>query len=106
MENILIFYKVDSEQDSDVVGFLMSNTDLIPVLNEAKSHLLRIFGQVPFYLELDHDPEEGFRELFLIIKVDKKPEEAVFLENKLSKEWFLPSHSDLIGRFNFGVELN
>jgi hypothetical protein len=104
-ENIFREYAVDDSQKRDVESFLNSNPDLTPVLIEAKTHLERIFGPVPFCLQLEQDPEEDFKELFVIAKVQKTPGEAISLMDQLGKEWFLPFHSDMIGRLNFDTEL-
>jgi hypothetical protein len=89
----------------NVVGFLLSNTDLIPVLNEAKSQLEKLFGPVPYYISLEKDPDEGFEVLFIVAKINKSPDEALSLRDKFGKEWFIPYHSDLLGRLNLDTEL-
>lgn len=104
IENILKFYKVDSNQRRDVIRFLTSNSDVIPVLNEAKSQLEKIFGHVPYYLRLEQDPDEGFEVLFIISKLNKTPSNALSLRDQFGK-WLISAHSDLLGRLNLDTEL-
>ena len=81
--------------------FLSSNSDIIPYLMEAPFEIYRIFGQVPIYLELHHDPEEEWDELFIVIKTDYAAEKAVELEDRLFKEWFSEILDKVKGRLNF-----
>lgn len=105
IEDIFKFYKIDSTQGGDVVRFLTSNTDLIPVLNEAKSEIIHVFGKVPVYLQLDRDPKEGFEELFGMIHVNLPVNEALAFLERFDREWFLSPGKDLLLRLNFDVEI-
>lgn len=104
VKNIFMLYEIDVDQGKDIIRFLKSNTDLIPVLIEAWPQIKNIFGEVKVRLELERDPNEGWEELFGMIKVKDNSEDALYLRNKLGQEWFLPSYSNLIGRLNFGIE--
>lgn len=88
----------------EIKRFLLSNKDLIGILLSAYEHIRRIFGDSPIYLELHHDPEEDWDELFIIIKSDYPPEKAVELENKLFKEWFIEVLDKVGTRLNFTEE--
>ncbi len=68
---------------------LFINEHLYKVLFEAPDHIKHIFGDVPLNLELHHDPEEGWDELFIIIKTSLNAEKAIELEKKLFDEWFV-----------------
>ena len=95
LENLYIF-----ENPKEIKNFLLSNNYLIEILFEAPPHIYRIFGQVPIHLELHHDPEEGWDELFVVIKSTYSPEEAISLENRLAEEWFLDKMKATQGRLN------
>jgi len=99
LENIYIF-----ENPKEVKRFLLSNTDLIEILLEAHEHIFRIFGHVPICLELHHDPEEDWNELFIVIKSSYKPEKAIELEERLFNEWFIRISNKVAGRLNFTEE--
>lgn len=58
-------------------------------------------GQVVnIHLELHHDPEEGWDELFIVIRSPYPPAEAVRRENQLAAEWFLDRIKDTRGKLN------
>ncbi|MCD6238373.1 MAG: hypothetical protein J7K51_03440 [Thermotogae bacterium] len=99
IENIYIF-----KNSEEIKMFLMSNDDLIQILLDAQEHIYRVFGQVPIYLELHHDPEEEWDELFIVIKTQYSPEKAVDLENQLFEEWFASILDKASGRLNFTEE--
>jgi hypothetical protein len=104
MENILKFYKTDLNKRQAVNQFLTSNPDVIPVLIEARSQLEKIFGQIPYNLSLEQDPDEGFEVLFIISKVHQAPAKALSLRDQFGK-WLIATHSNLIGRLNLDTEL-
>lgn len=93
-----------SNNPGEVKRFLLVNSYLIEILLEAPTHIYRIFGQVPMELELHHDPEEGWEELFIVIKSAYSAEEAIRLENKLAEEWFLDRMKDTRGKLNITEE--
>ena len=99
IENIYIF-----KNSKEIKMFLISNYDLIQILLDAQKHIYKVFGQVPIYLELYHDPEEEWDELFILIKTQYSPEEAVNLENQLFEEWFASILDKVSGRLNFTEE--
>jgi hypothetical protein len=105
-DDIFKFYKVDSKQKNEIGDFLKSNIALIPVLLEARIQIERLAGKFPLHLDLDQDPEEGFKELFVVVKANKSPAESISLEQKLDREWFIPFHSDLMNKLNFDFETN
>lgn len=75
--------------EKEIEDFLWRNKELIEILFEAPSNISEVFGEVPLYLELHHDPEEDWEELFIVIKSSYNPEEAVALMDKLGEKWFL-----------------
>lgn len=77
------------EEPEVIKRFLIINPDLTDILIEAYFIIKKIWGDLPIYLELHRDPEEGWEELFIVIKSSYSPEEARSLMNKLEEEWYL-----------------
>lgn len=100
LKNIYIF-----DNHNEIISFLLDNNeDLLDILWEASNYIFDIFGKVPIYLDLHHDPEEGWDELFIVIKTHYSPEKALELENKLFEEWFIKVIDKVKGRLNFTEE--
>lgn len=95
LENLYIF-----DNPKEIKNFLLTNNYLIEILFEAPGHIYRIFGQVPIHLELHHDPEEGWDELFIVVKSPYSAEEAIRFEKRLAEEWFLDRMKDTRGKLN------
>jgi len=85
LEEIYIFVNPQK-----VRTFLLSesNKDLMPILKEAPEYIYRVFGRVPVYLELHHDPDELWDELFITIKTSLPAEEAIKRQKELFDIWF------------------
>ncbi|PIU60816.1 MAG: hypothetical protein COS84_11995 [Armatimonadetes bacterium CG07_land_8_20_14_0_80_40_9] len=80
----------DSEMGEEVIGFLNKYDFLLPIVNEAPTHIFKIFGDnVKLYLELHTDPEEGWDELFIVIKSSLSPDDALKCLDNLDDVWFL-----------------
>lgn len=77
------------ENSEEIKRFLVSNGDLIEILQAAPEHIYEIFGYVPICLELHHDPEEGWDELFIVIKSSLSPKEAIKRNIELFEKWFI-----------------
>jgi len=98
-------YEIRVDHKKEIAGFLRSHKYLRPLLKEAKLQIISIFGEnVKICLELHHDPEEGWDELFIVIKSAYSPEEAIRLENRLAEEWFLDRMKETRGRLNITEE--
>ena len=95
LENLYIF-----DNPKEIRNFLLTNEYLIDILFEAPSHIHTIFGQVPIHLELDRDPEEGWEELFIVIRSPFPAKKAMELENQLKEEWFFPRIAETRGKLN------
>ncbi|MEW6376635.1 MAG: ADP-ribosylglycohydrolase family protein [Thermodesulfobacteriota bacterium] len=94
-------YDISEHQKKKIEGFLERYKYLYPILKEAKEHIISIFGEdVKISLELHHDPQENWDELFVIIRSTFTSEEAVRLENRLAEEWFLTRMKETKGRLN------
>ncbi|MBI5166246.1 MAG: hypothetical protein HY998_00710 [candidate division NC10 bacterium] len=60
---------------------------MYPILKEGRERIISVFGEnVKICLELHHDPEEGWDELFIVIKSAYSAEKAIELENRLAEE--------------------
>ena len=80
--------------------FLFNNRFLLDILAEAPKYIWKVFGQVPIYLEMDTDPEEGWEELFIIIRSPFPAQKAMELEKQVRKEWFLSRIESTRGKLN------
>lgn len=92
------------ENYNDIMQFLRSNLDLVPLLVEAPIYIYHIFGGVPIYLELHSDPEENWDELFIVIKTALPAEEAVKREMQLFDLWFSNVIRKVGNRLNYTEE--
>lgn len=84
LKDIYIF-----QNPEEIIQFLLSNKDLIEILLEAHKYIFKIFGEVPIYLELHHDPEEYFKCIFIIIKTNLPVEVALDLLDRFDEEYWL-----------------
>ncbi len=98
-------YEIPSDHKKKIVEFLKKHKYLYPILKEAKPQIVSVFGEnVRIGLELHHDPEEGWDELFIVIKSSYSPEEAIGRENRLAEEWFLNRMKATRGKLNIVEE--
>ena len=98
-------YEIPTGRREEIGKFLEKHEHLFPILKEAEEQIASIFGEnVKLCLELRHDPEEGWNELFIVIKSGCSAEEAIELESKLAEEWFLDKMKDTKGRLNITEE--
>jgi hypothetical protein len=95
------FNFIDSQK---VSSFLFENFFLVDIIEEGYPIIKEIFGVLPLCLELHEDPEEDFRELFLIIKSSNSPQDDLELLNKLDESWFLDVLDKTDNKFNITVE--
>jgi len=99
LEKIYIF-----ESRKEVQEYLLNNEELIEILLDSFEHIKKIGGDYPLYLELHHDPEEEFDELFIVIKTNLSPEKALKLEEALFNEWFISIMDRVKNKLNFTEE--
>lgn len=99
-------YEISPNQREEIEKFLKKHDYLYPIIREAKEKINSVYGEnIKTCIELHHDPEEGgWKELFIVIKSNHTPEEALRLENKLANEWFLDRMDDTKGRLNITGE--
>jgi hypothetical protein len=96
-----LYYYYRIEKEAEVISFVRKYPFLLSILEEAPKQIYRIFGRdVTVCLELHHDPEEGWDELFIVIKSAYSAEEAIRLENRLFQEWFLDKIKETKGKLN------
>lgn len=90
----------------EIVSFISSNDYLLEILAIAPTEIKNIFGEnTELHLELHHDPDEGFEELFIIIRTDQTPQKALALLNKLDNKWFLKNLNSAKGKLNLSINL-
>lgn len=100
-----LHYYYEIENEKKVICFIENNIFLLGLLVEAPIHIYRIFGkEVKLHLKLCHDAEEGWDELFIVIKSSYAPVRAVELENELAEEWFIDRMEIANGKLNFAEE--
>ncbi|MFH1860843.1 MAG: hypothetical protein ABH870_07545 [bacterium] len=82
------FYEVCNKE---IIDFIGKYDFLLSILMEAPREIYRIFPRddVKLELELHHDPEEDYDELFVVIKSPYSPLEARKLMDELDETWFL-----------------
>jgi hypothetical protein len=98
-------YEIPTDHREEIEKFLAKHKHLFPILREAKEQIVSVFGEgVKNRLELHRDPEEGWEELFIVIKSKHSAEEAIRLENRFAEEWFLDRMKDTRGRLNITGE--
>lgn len=83
------FYKFSNEDD--IISFIKKHLFLLPILVDAPREIYCVFPKddINLELELHHDPEEDFDELFVVIKSPYIPEKARQLMDELGERWFL-----------------
>jgi len=98
-------YEIPVGYREGVEGFLENHRYLFPILKEAEEQIFSVFGEdAKICLELHHDPEEAWEELFIVIKSEHGAEEAIRLENRLAEEWFLDRIKETRGKLNITEE--
>lgn len=98
-------YEIPTDHREKIERFLGKHKHLFPILKEAEEPIVSVFGEgVKICLELHRDPEEGWEELFIVIKSEHSAEEAIRLENKLAEEWFLERMKDTKGELSVTEE--
>jgi hypothetical protein len=85
IDKLYIFREVN-----EITSFLEENPFLIPLLQEAYTHIKRHFPLSDVVLEVVTDPEiMGQKDLVVFIVVEQKAEEASRALDRLDEEWWL-----------------
>ncbi|MCD6326954.1 hypothetical protein J7M28_05320 [bacterium] len=96
-----ILYDIPLGEHGQIQEFLQEQDFLYPILKEAKDQIVEVFGEnVVVCLELFHDAEEGWDNLFIVIKTRLDADEAMRLEDKLVHNWFAQRLQDAGGKLN------
>lgn len=104
LHDVFQHYDVSADQVIEVVRFLSTHKYLLHILLDARSHIKRVFGQSPVFLEVDQDPNEGFEELFGVIMVAADPKMALSLLARFDQEWFIKVARQTRSKLNFTVD--
>jgi len=107
VDEIISMYDMpeDSSKTENIRKFLEVHEHLFPILEEAKEKIISVFGSaIRINLELFHDVEEGWEQLYVIIKSSYNVQKIVELENRLVEEWFLDKMKDTQGYLNISGE--
>jgi hypothetical protein len=104
IDEIISMYEISENDDVEKIREFIENHDhLIPILKEAKDHIISVFGDcVRILLELYYDIEEGWEQLFIVIRSPYDSEKAVELKLRLLREWFI--HKDTNGNLAISEE--
>jgi hypothetical protein len=99
IDKIISMYEISENDDVEKIrDFIENHEHLIPILNEAKEHVISVFGDcVRIFLELYYDIEEGWEQIFIVIKSPYDSKKALELKLKLGRKWFLARIRDAKG---------
>ena len=91
IDEIISMYEISENDDVEKIrDFIENHEHLIPILNEAKEHIISVFGDcVRIFLELYYDIEEGWEQIFIVIKSPYDSDKALELKLRLIREWLI-----------------
>jgi uncharacterized protein (UPF0332 family) len=100
LDKLYIFRDAD-----EVTDFLEENPFLIPLLQEAYTHIKEYFPHSDVVLEVDTDPEiMGVKDLVAFIVVEQAVEEACDTLDRLDQEWWLDASDRGQDLFHIALE--
>ena len=96
IDEIIVMYEISENDDVEKIrDFMENHNHLIPILKEAKEHITSVFGDcVKIFLELYYDIEEGWEQLFVVIKSPYDSDKALELKLRLIREWLIHTVSE------------
>jgi hypothetical protein len=96
IDEIIVMYEISENDDVEKIrDFIENHNHLIPILKEAKEHITSVFGDcVKIFLELYYDIEEGWEQLFVVIKSPYDSDKALELKLRLIREWLIHTVSE------------
>jgi len=96
IDEIIVMYEISENDDVEKIrDFMENHNHLIPILKEAKEHITSVFGDcVRIFLELYYDIEEGWEQLFVVIKSPYDSDKALELKLRLIREWLIHTVSE------------
>ena len=104
IDEVFSRYSLPESQIPNIVGFLSNHPSLIQLLVQAVPYLEEIFGDARRYLEIDQDPDGGFREIFCVVVVKSGPEQALRLLRLFDEMWSSNVANDADNLLNFTVD--
>jgi len=101
LERLYIF-----RRQSEVIKFLVDNSFLFPLLQEAYEQIRNYFGKSPqVVFEVVTDPEAaGVQELVIIILTNLSPDKAFKKLEQLDEEWWLDAPANARRKLCIDVE--
>jgi len=85
LEHLYIFSNVN-----EIREFINKHNYIIDILFEGQMRINEIFGNdIEKYLEITIDPEENYKELFIVIRSNYNSKKARKLMDRLDNEWFI-----------------
>ena len=81
------YYRIDDFES--VYRFLRQNKDILDVALEARERILGSFESASLRIDLFRDPEEGWEQLFIVIRTTLSAEDAVERMDSLVDDWFI-----------------
>ena len=99
IDKIISMYEISENDDVEKIrDFIENHEHLIPILNEAKEHIISVFGDcIRIFLELYYDIEESWEQIFIVIKSPYDSKKALELKLKLGRKLFLARIRDAKG---------
>ena len=92
-------------EPDEVVVYLNHNPMLIPLILEAGDKAQEYFAERPaLALHLAEYPDDGSRELFLLIQTAQPPEAALTQLDRFDQEWWLDALDRAEGKLNVKLE--
>ncbi len=87
--------------------FLNEHSYLLPLLDDARSHIARYFPHAPRTLELSTDPEAGTsdEQLVVHIGIDTSPADALTQLRQFDLDWWLNRVEQAKGKMIINLDL-
>lgn len=92
-------------EPDEVFGYLNHNPMLVPLILEAGDKAHEYFAERPaLALHVTEYPDDGSRELFLLIQTAQSPEAALSQLDRFDQEWWLDALDRAAGKLNVKLE--
>ena len=89
----------------EVFAYLNDHSPLVPLLWVARDKAHQYFPEhTPLALHLAEYPDDGSRELFLLIQTAQSPEAALSQLDRFDQEWWLDAQDRAAGKLNVKLE--
>lgn len=97
-------YHVPGEFEDDIRSFISNNPEVMDILEQAPYYIRHIVGDYPLYLEIVREPDDGWEELFIVVRTGLPAEEALKLDDRLFELWFGEAMRSVVGKLEIVVE--